>query len=162
MDPGKQGRVAGTRGEAWPTTSCSFDGCDPPLAGKALASVGVPRQPSPLWVGLLLHAARPGGGFPRKTLAHDLLGTRDRRDRPRSWARLTPGDETPSPPLEPHAHRTAHPPSGQACEQQALHEAARGIRDEGRLAAVDPLTATVRALVVLFAGVQVTVVLGWG
>ena len=65
-------------------------------------------------------------------------------------------------PLESHLSRTANPAKRDTFQQQALNEITRCIRDQVLLAAVDKVTATILALVVLFAVVDVAIFLIFG
>ncbi len=146
----------------FPQLPGAFAAAVPDVQANDVATLGVHRHPYPLLVRLLLHKTRHCVGFDLKTLDHDGRGARDRLDIAMIGQRLKLGDTKPQQPCESYPHRPANPPEGQAFEHQALNKATRVIRDEVLLEAIDKLTATVLALVVLFAGVNVTILLLFG
>ncbi len=124
-----------------------------------LASFGVHREPNPLRIGLLLDKACHCVGFNFEALDHHILVARDRLDMPMIRQGLETGDDKSQEPLEPDLDRTANAAKRETFQQQALNEITRFIRDEVVLEAIDKLTATVFALMVLFAVVNVTIFL---
>ena len=129
----------------------------PDVEANDLAALGIHRQPYPLLVHLLLHKTCHCVGFDLKTLDHNVCITRDRLDIEMVGQRLKLGDEKLQQPFESHPHRPANSPSGQAFEHQAFKKATRLIGYEILLEAGDKLTATVLALMILFAVVDMTV-----
>ena len=71
-------------------------------------------------------------------------------------------DQETQEPLEFDTHGTTNAVQRQALQQQALDQSSGVIRDEVLLQALDKLTATVLALMVLFAVVNVTIFLVFG
>jgi hypothetical protein len=76
--------------------------------------------------------------------------------------RLKTVDHKAQQPFESDLGCTAYAAKGEAFQQQTLHEITGFIRDQMLLKTIDKLTATVLALMILFAVVNVTVLLIFG
>jgi hypothetical protein len=75
------------------------------------------------------------------------------------WQGFETGDDKTQQPLETHLDRTANAAKRDAFQQQTLNEITGFIRDEVLLEAIDKLATTGFALMILFAVVNVTVLL---
>ena len=72
---------------------------------------------------------------------------------------LETGDDKSQEPLEPDLDCTANAAKRETFQQQALNKITRFIRDEVLLEAIDKLTATIFALMVLFTIVNMAIFL---
>jgi hypothetical protein len=132
------------------------------MKANDLAALGIHCQPNPLLVRLVLYEARHFVGFDLKALDHDVRVAGDRLDIEMIGQGFKAVDNKAQEPLEFDSHGATNAAQRQAFQQQALDQNSCFLRDAVLLEALDKLTATVLALMVLLAIVNVTVFLELG
>jgi hypothetical protein len=132
------------------------------VQGDDLAGLGIHSDPHPLLVGFLLHKAGEFIGFHLQPLYQHIAGTGDGLDMEMIRQGLEALDQKTQEPLEGDAHRPTDAEPRNALHQQAFDKTPLSSGDEVLLAALDKLAATVLAVMVLFAVMDVTVFLVLG
>ncbi len=87
---------------------------------------------------------------------------RDRLHIQMLWQSFKTGDDKAQEPLESYAYGATNAAQRQALQQQAFDQSPRFIRDEVLLEAVDKLAPTIEAEMILFAVMNVTILLVCG
>jgi hypothetical protein len=132
------------------------------MKGNHLAGLGIHRDPDPLLIRLFLDEAAHFIRFHLKPLNHHVTVTGDWLDMKMIRQCLEALDQETSEPLEVDPHRTTDTRQRYSLPQPAFDQRSAVIRDGVLCEAVDKLTATVIALMVLFAMVDVAIVLVLG
>jgi hypothetical protein len=132
------------------------------MKGHHLAGLGVHGDPDPLLVSLLLHKAGHFIRFHLQASQHDVAVTGNGLNMEMIRQCLNALDEKTQQPFELDPHGAADASSRNPLHQPAFDQRSGVSRDAVLCEAVDKLTAAVMALMVLFAVVDVAIVLVLG